>query len=70
MADTQVPRTLGASFKDAIWRLVRLAVAQIPFLITVLQGSENPKLVALGLFINAAMKFLRDMYPGLSWIPV
>lgn len=70
MADTQVPRTAGQAIKDALWRLLRLGVAQIPFLITVLQGSANPKLVALGLFLNALMKFLRDVFPSLTWIPV
>ena len=62
--------TLKDKIIAALLRLLRLGVAQIPFLISVLQGSENPKLVALGLFVNAAMKFVRDIFPQLTWIPV
>ena len=54
----------------ALNRLGRLAVGQIPYIVTVLQGSDNPKLVAAGIFINAVMKFLRDMWPNLIWIPL
>jgi hypothetical protein len=70
MADAQVKIPMKQMIINALLRLLRLAVAQIPFLITILQGSANPKLVALGLFLNTAMKFLRDMFPSLIWIPV
>ena len=67
---TPAPYTLKAKIMAALWRLLRMGVAQIPFLITMLQGSPNPKMVALGLFLNAAMKFVRDIFPSLTWIPV
>lgn len=70
MPDATAPLTLKAKIIAALIRLLRLGVAQIPFLVSVLQGSENPKLVALGLFLNAVMKFLRDIFPQLTWIPV
>ena len=59
-----------AKFGPALIRLLRLVIAQIPFIITVLQGSANPKLVALGVLLNAVMKFVRDVFPSLTWIPV
>ncbi|HRZ15220.1 MAG TPA: hypothetical protein P5110_06920 [Candidatus Omnitrophota bacterium] len=62
--------TTMQKIKAALIRALRLGVAQIPFIVTVLQGQANPKMVALGVFINATMKFLRDVFPSLTWIPL
>lgn len=53
----------------ALLRLARVAVAQIPFLITWLSGNADPKLALLGPVINAIAKYLRDAYKW-EWLPV
>lgn len=55
--------------KAAIWRLVRVLVAQIPALIAYLNGVGSPVWVMVGAVINAVAKYVRDKYK-LDWIPV
>jgi hypothetical protein len=70
MAET--PRALPVAFKDALIRVARLLVAQLPALIAWAQGNGiDPKLVAVGIALNGIAKMLRDMFPGWTiWIPV
>jgi hypothetical protein len=56
------------NFKSALWRLVRGLLAQVPTALAFIQGTGNPKLIALGVFINATFKFLRDTFPKAAWI--
>lgn len=66
MAETTLTQKVWA----AALRLLRLIIGQLPFIITLLQGQTDPKLVAFGVFLNSAMKFVRDVFPKLSWIPL
>ena len=56
-------------FWPAIMRLLRVVVAQLPFIVTWLQGNPDPKLALLGPVINAIAKYLRDAYKW-EWLPV
>ena len=48
--------------KAALMRLLRVAVGQLPFLVSWFMGNANPKLALLGPVINALGKYLRDAY--------
>ena len=52
----------------AVWRGIRIGVAQIPALVAYLHGLGSPLWVALGGLINVAAKFCRDKW-NLDWIP-
>ena len=66
MADlTQKQKILAA-----VMRGLRAGVAfGLPYLISWLAKNPNPKLVALGPFIMALGKYLRDSFK-LDWLPV
>lgn len=54
----------------ALLRALRSAVAfGLPYLISILAKSPNPKLVALGPLLMAIGKYLRDTYKW-EWLPV
>lgn len=54
----------------AILRGIRAAVAfGLPYLLSVLANSPNPKLIALGPVIMAVGKYLRDVFKW-EWLPV
>ena len=61
--------TLKEMIWAAVWRGIRIGVAQIPALIAYLNGSGNEWLVLLGVAINTVAKFLRDKY-GWDWLIV
>lgn len=58
------------SIIPALLRGLRSAVAfGLPYLISWLAQSPNPKLVALGPILMAIGKFLRDVYKW-EWLPI
>ena len=63
---------ISPSVKAALLRIGRMLVAQLPAMIAWAQGQGvDPKLVAIGVALNGAFKFLRDMFPGwVIWIPL
>ena len=67
----EVKLTLTQKILSALKRLARIGIAQLPALIAWLTSqTADPKLVALGVLLNAVSKFLREMYPSLNWLPV
>jgi len=63
---------LNDASKAAIFRVIRMVVAQLPAFIAWAQGNGvDPKLVAVGIALNGIFKLLRDMFPGWTiWIPL
>lgn len=63
---------LSPSAKAALLRIGRMLIAQLPAMLAWAQGQGvDPKLVAIGVALNGAFKFLRDMFPGwIIWVPL